>query len=237
MDRARFFELHRDLPREGPGEAAEVAWATGLAGLPPGAVICDAGCGPGADIGALLEAAPRARVDAVERHPGFVAEARARWADEPRVRVIEGDMGALDGPYDLIWCAGALYFLGVTEGLQAWRGALARGGKVAFSELCWFTADPSEGAREMWAEYPAITDAAGIDARVRAAGYETLDTRVVSDAAWEAYYTPLDARIAALRDGADAALTEVLDAGAREAELWRAHRRECGYLLSLVRPV
>ena len=45
MDWEAFFTVHRGLPREGPGTAEDVAWACGLAGLPEGAVICDAVCG------------------------------------------------------------------------------------------------------------------------------------------------------------------------------------------------
>lgn len=176
-------------------------------------------------------------VVAVEAHAGFVAQARARYGGDGRVEVIEGDMGALPGRFDFIWCAGALYFFGVTAGLQGWRANLAPGAAVAFSEPCWFVDAPSARSRANWADYPAISDAAGIRARVRAAGYRVLDTRRLSDAAWEAYYGPLDQRIAALREGADAALAAVLDAAAEEAEAWRAGRREFGYLLVVAEPV
>lgn len=235
-DWSAFFELHRDLPREGPGEPADVAWAAELAGLPPGARICDAACGPGADIGTLLKAAPAARVDAVEKRAAFVEQARAHWGDDPRVTVRQGDMGDLTGPYHMIWCAGALYFLGVTEGLTKWRSALAHGGKVAFSEPCWFTDTPSDGAQKHWAEYPPMTDEAGITRWVTDAGYEVLGTRRVSDAAWEAYYTPMEQRIAMLRPNAGPELLPMLDEGQAEVDGWRRHRHEAGYMLFLVRP-
>ncbi len=63
-------------------------------------------------------------------------------------------MGVLTGPFDLIWSAGALYFLGVTDGLTGWRAALAPGGAVAFSEPCFFTDTPSDAARAFWDGYP-----------------------------------------------------------------------------------
>ncbi|WP_299965528.1 class I SAM-dependent methyltransferase [uncultured Roseobacter sp.] len=231
-----FFALHRDLPREGPGEAADVAWAASVAGTSATAQIADVACGPGADIAALLAAAPQGHVTALDKTAHFVDQARAGWAPDPRVTVLKADMASIANSYDLIWCAGAVYFLGVTEALSAWRKSLRPGGSIAFSEPCWFTDAPSDRMRAMWADYPAMTDAAGIDARVEAAGYRTLGTRRVSDAAWEAYYGPLDARIAALRPGADAALTQVLDEAEEEAACWRAHRREAGYLLSVVAP-
>ncbi|MEM8579428.1 MAG: class I SAM-dependent methyltransferase [Pseudomonadota bacterium] len=231
-----FFTLHRDLAREGPGEPADVAWAAATAGLGQNADMADVACGPGGDIAALLEAAPQGHVTALDKTAHFVDAARADWAADDRVTVLRADMATIANTYDLIWCAGAVYFLGVTEALTAWRKSLNPGGAIAFSEPCWFTDAPSDTARANWADYPAMTDAAGIRARVEAAGYAVVGTRKVSDAAWEAYYTPIDARIAALRPGADAALAAVLDEAEAEAAAWRAGRAEFGYLLLVVRP-
>jgi SAM-dependent methyltransferase len=231
-----FFTLHRDLPREGPGEPADVAWAAKVAGLAETAEIADVACGPGSDIAAWLEACPRGHVTALDLTPQFIAVARARWGDDPRVTALCVDMARIMNAHDLIWCAGAVYFLGVTEALTGWRRALKPGGVVAFSEPCWFGNARPEAAQVLFADYPAMTDASGIADRVEAAGYQVLATRPLSDAAWEAYYTPLDARIAALRTEADAALADVLDAAEAEAATWRAHRAEFGYLLTVARP-
>lgn len=234
MDWEAFFTVHRGLPREGPGTAQDVAWACGLAGLPEGAVICDAGCGPGGDIAALLDAVPGAQVVAVDKSAGFVAEAAARFAGEARVSVVEGDLGALPGPFDMIWCAGALYFLGLRDGLAAMARALKPGGVLAFSEPCFFTDAPGAEARAFWEGHPAQS-AEGIAAAVTAAGFDVLGTRKVPDAGWEAYYQPMEARIAALRPDADARLAEMLDLCAAEAVAWRQIRDETGYLLCVAR--
>lgn len=231
-----FFTLHRDLPREGPGEAADVAWATALAGLRRDADIADVACGPGADIAALVQAAPSGHVTALDKTPHFVAAARAVWHSDPRVMVLQADMARIMNAYDMIWCAGAVYFLGITEALNAWRKSLKPGGVVAFSEPCWFTPTPSDPATKAWADYPAMTDAAGIQTRVAAAGFSVLGSRILSDAAWEAYYSPMEKRIAALTPGADQALAHVLAQHAAEIATWRAHRSEFGYMLTLVRP-
>lgn len=237
MDWEAYFTVHSDLPREGPGEAADVAWALALARLPEGAVICDAGAGAGGDVAALL-AVPGARVLAVDMHPGFVAQMRARFAGEARVTVEEADMARLAahpaGPFDLIWCAGALYFLGLEAGLSRMAAALKPGGVLAFSEPCHFVDAPSEAAVAFWDGYPA-RDAAGIAAVVAAAGFENLGARKVAEAGWEAYYGPMEARIAALRPGAGAGLAAMLDLNADEAAQWRRVKDETGYLLTVAR--
>ncbi|KIN61297.1 Methyltransferase type 12 [Sulfitobacter noctilucae] len=234
---AAFFTLHSDLPREGPGEAADVAWAAKVANLSPTAQIADVACGPGGDIAALLQAAPKGHVSALDKTASFVTAARRDWREDDRVTLLQADMARIMNSYDMIWCAGAVYFMGVEQALRAWRKSLKPGGVVAFSEVCWFTDAPSERPKALWeAQYPGMTDAAGIAAQITAAGYETVETRILSDAAWEAYFRPIDARIAALRPGADADLTAVLDEAEEEAACWRAHRDEFGYLLSVVRP-
>lgn len=231
-----FLTIHRDLPREGPGTTADVAWALYVAGTPPVATICDAGCGPGADAVTLAKARPQARIEAVEQIPHLADEARARTAPYgDRVHVRQGDMARLAGPYDLIWCAGALYFLGVTEGLTGWRAALAPGGRVAFSEAC-LLPNPSVAARAFWADYPQVTNASGIRDRVHAAGFRMLGEHLLIGAPWEAYYRPLAARIAKLRPGASGALAAALDEAEAEIARWAAAPGEIAYALMVVEP-
>ena len=231
-----FLTLYTDLAREGPGAAADLGWALSVAATPQDARICDAGCGSGADTVTLAKERPKAQIDAVDQIAHFVAAAQKRVAPfGARVQVRQGDMAALSGPHDLIWCAGALYFLGVTEGLSRWRSALAPGGAVAFSEPC-LLARPSAAARAFWAEYPQITDVAGIRARVAAAGYRVLGEQMQIGDAWEAYYIPMAKRIEKLRPSATGPLAEALDEAEREIARWRAAPSEIAYALLVVAP-
>ena len=231
-----FFTLHRDLVREGPGEAADVAWAAQVAGLGESAEMADIACGSGPDIEALLRAAPKGHVTALDLTPHFVEAVRARWGRDDRVTVLRADMSRVANTHDFIWCAGAAYIIGVDTALKSWRKALRPGGVIAFSDACWFSAKRAARAVAQWEDYPAMTDEAGLTQRIKDAGYEVLAQRRVSDQGWENYYGPLDARIAMLRRGADADLAAVLDEAEAEAACWRAHRDEFGYLLSVVRP-
>jgi len=231
-----FYRLHSGLPREGPGEAADVLWALGLAGRP--ARVLDAGAGPGADSLTLAEALPEARIEAVEGVAHFVAEARARLGHlAPRVEVRMGDMFDLAGPYDLIFAAGCAYFLGITEALQTWRPALSPAGHIAFSEAVWLRPDPPPVLANFWSAYDAMTDIPGTRACIAAAGFRILGERVLSDTAWQAYYAPLEARIGALRkEGVSAELAEVLEDAEVEIAMRRQYPEYYGYCLFVVAP-
>ena len=239
MDWDAFFAVHRDLPREGPGLAEDVAWAGQLVGISPQGFLCDAGCGPGGDLAALRQLAPQGRVDGFETVAHFAEAARETFSGDPSVRIFAASMEHLSGPYDLIWSAGAVYFLGVPRALNAWRGALADNGAVAFSHPCLFTDAPSQAALAFWeAEPGGIETEATTRAQITAIGWQVLATRTVSDAAWMAYYGPLLARCDALEaSGASVSVVAAIAAARKEASDWSAVASETGYVLFVVRPV
>lgn len=227
--------LHAEMPRQGPGSAADVEWALDKLGLAGPVCVVDAGCGPGADLETLANLLPDAQLRGIEMFPHLAEEARKRLRDRSNVTVETGDMSRIDGPVDLIWCAGALYFLGVTEGLRGWRDALAPGGAVAFSEPVW-PDGPRDVAEAFWSDYPAITDLDGLEARIADAGYRTKASRRIVGAGWAEYYTPLEARIAFLRESGEEGTGAVLDAAEREIALWRQAPDQICYALMVVRP-
>ena len=234
---AAFLEVHKGLPREGPGAPEDVHWALERVGVSGAVSVLDAGCGPGADTLTLAEALPEAQITAVDKTEPFVQQARDRLKRlGPRVRVMQGSMAELEGKFDLIWCAGALYFLGVTEGLVGWRQALAPGAHVVFSEPV-MLGPLSETAAAFWEAYPGITDLNGIQARVRAAGYRVLDHRMIVGAPWAAYYTPMQARIDALRGTTtDPAVQQAIAENQTEIDQWTAAQDEIAYALLIVAP-
>ncbi|MCX7645557.1 MAG: class I SAM-dependent methyltransferase [Rhodobacteraceae bacterium] len=220
-------ELFEGLDRAGPGDRESLERA--LAGVPPDARVLDAGCGRGADLPALLARVPRGRVVAVDRAPAFIAHVRAAF---PRVRAEVADM--LDppgGPFDLIWCAGAICHAGVAPALAAWRRALAPGGRVAFSDLLLRVPDPAPALRDWLAGAGvALRDEAALRAEVAAAGFRVLDAFWISRAAWQACCGPLERRL----DGLETSpLTRALRT---EIALWRRHGEEFGYLLAVTEP-
>lgn len=209
------------------------ALARVLAGVRPDAVVLDAGCGRGADLPVLLAAVPRGRVVAVDLAAPFVAHVCATY---PQVEAHLADMMAPPGgPFDLIWSGGAVYGHGVAACLGAWRGHLAPGGRVAFTELCWTTATPSAVARAFWAgEYPDMGDLAALERAVGRAGYRLVQGEWLPASAWAAYYEPLVPRLDALAQ--EPGCQEVVEAFRAEIAVWRAAGQDYGYRLIVAEP-
>ena len=150
-----FFELFSGLPRQGPGTTASTLRALSLVpGVGPGTRVLDVGCGTGAQTLVLAHGSP-ARIVAVDNHPPFIdalnREAR-RLGITDRLEARVADMRSLDfadGSFDLIWCEGAIYNVGVEAGLRDWRRLLPRNGHVALSEACWRKPDPPRRMRSV----------------------------------------------------------------------------------------
>ena len=230
-----FIELFAAVPRQGPGLAKDVAWAVAQAGAEGAGSVCDAGCGNGGDCAALLEAMPGAQVVGCEKDAGLLAAARARHEGVDRLRLVPGDMAALEAvegaPFDFIWCAGAIYFLGTVKGLRLFSKALKPGGAVAFSAPVYFADAPSEAARAFWMDVPVPAEAE-LRAQVAEAGYELVADRAVSNAGWQALYRPLGEEIARRRaEGASAEMEAVMATMEAEAAAWAKVKRETGYQL------
>ena len=104
-----FFELHRDNPREGPGDDATTLRALGMcAGLPHRPEILDIGCGPGMQTVALARATD-GRITAVDRHQPFLDQltqsaAAAGVAD--RITLVRQSLAQRD-PSVAAWPIGA----------------------------------------------------------------------------------------------------------------------------------
>ena len=238
-DANAFFTVHADLPREGPGDAESVARAMTVAGASNDWHVCDAACGPGDDIPALLNHV--GTVTAFDRHGPFVGQARGRHGGNPNVQLYTAGFEEMpdftpEGGFDAIWCAGALYFLGVQPGLTHFKSLLKPGGYVCFSEPCLFDG-ASQGARDFWDGYPTGTRA-DVLAAVALAGFEVLDDWQLSDAAWEAYYTPMEARLAQLKAGeVSDPVAQVIAEAEKEIAGNRRYRAETGYLMVVARVV
>jgi trans-aconitate methyltransferase len=241
-----FLQVYGTLPRAGPGGTEHTLKVLAMV---PGAsprTVLDLGCGPGAQTLVLAEVLPEAVVLALDVLPPMVEETRRRLSEagcEDRVRAEVGDMASPSvesGSQDLIWCEGAIYFMGVADALRTWRSLLTPGGTVAFTEPIWLSSSPPDEIRDWWtAEYPAITDEQGIRAAVGAAAFNTLAFfPLPAEAWWDDYYGPMESRIEALRTDHpnDPVASEIATGAEQEIAMFRRYSDHYSYGFFIVQP-
>jgi hypothetical protein len=135
--------------------------------------------------------------------------------------------------FDLIWAEGSAYIMGFSNAVAAWRPLLKRGGCLAVTELVWLTENrPIEADEFFRREYPAMTSRVKAAGSVRAAGYELIDEFTLPDCAWwDAYYTPLLARLPALaaKYAGDPESLSVVANARREVEIRQRFASSYGY--------
>jgi cyclopropane fatty-acyl-phospholipid synthase-like methyltransferase len=240
-----FFEIFSDLPRQGPGDATSTLEALSL--LPEmrsTTRVLDIGCGTGAQTRVIAQHSP-ARIVALDNHEPYVDELRrtaerAGLADRIDARV--ADMQQLDlpdGPFDVLWCEGAIYVVGFEKGLREWRRLLTKGGYAALTEVCWTKPDPPAPCAEFWAqEYPSIDDVASRLATIAACGYEIVGHFTLpSSSWWDDYYRPLERSVEVFRarHGAEPDALALADSVQREIDMWRAYSDFYGYEFFVMR--
>jgi len=104
-----FFEIHSDLPREGPGDRRSTEKALSmLSDLRKNPHILDVGCGPGMQTLDILDLTDGSIV-AVDNHQPFLDQLSEKVIQKGiagRVQIVNADMFSLDfhqATFDLIW--------------------------------------------------------------------------------------------------------------------------------------
>lgn len=232
--------IYRPMLRQGPGSSETTRRAIELAGLSASNVlrIADIGCGTGA---ASIQLAKEldANVVAVDFLEPFLAELSSRAAKQDvgdRITTVEASMEDLpfaDAQFDVIWSEGAIYNMGFTEGVQAWRRFLKPGGLLVCSEITWTTAERPLEIEEFWnGEYPQIDLASAKIGVLEKAGYSPRGYFVLPDECWtEGFYGPLTQRLDAVGQeyAAEPETQAIIAAQRAEIDLYRRFGGHYGY--------
>jgi ubiquinone/menaquinone biosynthesis C-methylase UbiE len=241
-----FFEIfHTGLPRQGPGDAVSTLKALALVpNVGPETQVLDVGSGTGAQTFVLATNSP-AHITAVDTHAPFIdvvkREAQSRaFAD--RIDAYVGDMRQLafaPNSFDLIWCEGAIYIMGVATALREWRRLLTPGGHIAITEVCWMKPGPPPECAAFWAqEYPAIRDVASVFAVVRDFGYESIGHFALPTSAWwDDFYQPLQGSVTQFRErhAQEPDAQELAEQVQREIDIWHTYADFYGYEFFVMR--
>jgi SAM-dependent methyltransferase len=229
-------DLHREGSRQGPGSDEETLHALELTRLDraTGLQVADIGCGTGASTLVLASRLPNAQIIAVDLFPEFldVLTERARAAGcSEQIETLAESMDSL--PFaaeslDLIWSEGAIYNMGFSTGIEAWRPFLPPGGVIAVSEITWLRPDPPEEIRQHWnSEYPEIARASEKIAVLERAGYDLLGYLVLPSTNWlDNYYEPTEERMPAFlkRHAGLPEAAEIVEMERQEADLYKRYQ-------------
>ena len=158
-----FFEIHSDLPREGPGDRRSTEKALSmLHELQDNPYILDIGCGPGMQTLDILDFT-NGIIVAVDNHQPFLDQLSERVMQRAmvdRIQIVKADMTSLDfnpATFDLIWSEGAAYIMGFENALNTWKAFLKKQGYLAVTELTWISPSPPDDVQRYFAEgYPAM---------------------------------------------------------------------------------
>lgn len=203
-----FFEIHKDLPREGPGDIESTLKAFSfLVNLPQVPLLLDIGCGPGKQTNDLASNTP-ARIVAMDTHRPFLHQMASKFHktwQSGQVKLLEASMAYLPFPtacFDVIWSEGAIYNIGFENGLRSWKRYLKPGGCIAVTELSWLQAQRPNEIQDYWAvEYPGMHDVSGNFNSIEAAGYSLLANFTLPAASWwNDYYSPITTRLNILNE-------------------------------------
>lgn len=240
--------LHETGERQGPGGDDETRLAIGLAGLRhrQGLRIADLGCGTGASTRVLAQELD-ARITAVDFLPPFLErlEVQAREAGlADRIETLAASMDALTfepGSLDAIWAEGAIYNMGFTNGIRAWRGFLKPGGILAVSELTWLTAERPQELTAHWVgEYPEVDLPSAKLAVLENNGFAPLGYFPLPQRCWlDNYYRPLQARFPAFLERFEhsEAARRIVAAEEREIALYERYADFLSYGFYVARKV
>lgn len=234
-----FFEMFTGLLRQGPGDVRSTLRALSLVSrIGPHTRVLNPGCGTGCEARVIAQNAA-VRIVAVDNHPPYVEEFNRRaqaLGIADRVEALLCDMHRLAftlGSFDLIWCEGSIYVVGLETGLRDWYRVLAPGGQIALTEVCWRMPDPPAECRDFWTqEYPAIRDVPSRLETIADCGYELIGHfPLPAGAWWDDYYCPLQQKIIEFRarhDGETDA-QQLADSVQREIDMWHKYSDFYGY--------
>lgn len=234
-----FWEIHSELPREGPGDNASTGKAFAmLAELPQAPRVLDVACGPGMQTLELAKIT-NGKITALDTHQPFLDELANRAQQtgvSDRITTLcrsMADMPFATESFDLIWSEGAVYIMGFRAALVNWRKFLTPHGYIAVTEPCWLKDNAPDESKIFWQEYPDMNTVQNRLHIIGAAGYNTIGYFILPQSAWwNDYYAPMERRLTILREkyqSNKAALTIIAETQ-NEIDLYRKYSDFYGYV-------
>jgi ubiquinone/menaquinone biosynthesis C-methylase UbiE len=239
-----FFEIHKGIPREGPGDNACTRKAFEMiTGLPAQPRILDIGCGPGMQTMELARISDSI-ITAIDTHQPFLDVLNGKIAAagiSSRIKTLNQSMFDMDfqeNNFDLIWSEGAIFIIGFKEGLTEWRRFLKPHGYMAITDCCWLKDNPPRELKEFWDKYdPNMANDQENRKRITDCGYKEIGHFILPESAWwQDYYKPLLRRIEILKKEYldDVEALKELNVTIEEIEIYRKYPDYYGYVFYIM---
>jgi ubiquinone/menaquinone biosynthesis C-methylase UbiE len=240
-----FFEIHKGLPREGPGDNASTRKAYSLLkDLPPEPLILDIGCGPGMQTIELAKIS-QGKIVAIDTHQPFLDELDKRAKKEglkSKIKTINKSMFAMDfnnNEFDIIWSEGAAYIYGFEKALKDWKKYLKISGYFVVTEASWIKNNPPNEIKEFWEDaYPDIKTINENKDIIQKAQYNLITHFILPEKSWwENYYIPMENRLKELRRKyrGNNDIEEQLDEEFKEIEMYKKYSDYYGYVFYIMK--
>jgi len=240
-----FFEIHKDIPREGPGDNKFTKRAFSLLkDLPEKPLILDIGCGPGMQTIELAKNT-EGKIIAIDTHEPFLEVLKGKIMAENLIGKIDARKGSMfslefnKNTFNLIWSEGAIYIIGFGRGLKEWKEYIKPGGYLVASEISWLREDIPQELKDFWeSEYPGIGGIKTNLAIIKKSGYLPVEHFTLPKSGWwNDYYNPLMERIKILeiRYSEDQEAMAQLEEEKKEIELYRKFSDYYGYVFYLMK--
>ncbi len=235
-----FYEVFENIPRQGPGlkESTQKAFNSIKRHLPSRPEILDIGCGKGSQTIELAKIS-EAKITAIDNHQFFLdclEEAAQKAELAEKISCINADMSDLpfsSNLFDVIWSEGAVFIIGIKEGLKQWGKFLKKDGFLVLTDLVWLKEyRPAELIQHWKQEGLTVFTIEQILEAARQEGYHLIDHFTLPRKGWiEEFILFLEKTIAELR-AKYATIKEALDtfdAIEFENEIVIKYLDYCGY--------
>lgn len=158
-----FYEVFENIPRQGPGSIEETQKAYSLLkNLPEKPSILDVGCGKGIQTVELAKLS-NGFIVALDNYLQLLQSLEKNLKEAGIVKnykLVLDDMAKMpfgDEEFDIIWSEGAIFVIGVPEGISKWKKFIKKGGYLVYTECCWLKPNPPEELIQFWKEeYPGM---------------------------------------------------------------------------------
>jgi cyclopropane fatty-acyl-phospholipid synthase-like methyltransferase len=228
-----YFEIYENIPRQGPGDINLTGnLYSKLKNLPENPQILDIGCGKGIQ---TIELAKHTNgsITAVDNHQYFLdclKEDAQKLQLDKKITCIQADMNDLpfdDKSFDLIWSEGAIFIMGIKDGLRKWKKLVKKDGYLLFSDLVWKKEPCSLELIEYWnQEYPSIMNIDEVILESQLNDFEVISHYTLPKISWiNNYLIPIENIIAKLKvkNRDNAAALEIYKTCEKENEMVRKY--------------